>query len=76
MPLKLLDDKISLFCARHKEQIIAAALFLHDGDVVHYFLGGSDSDYLALRPNNLLLYQAICWAKRQGYRLFNLGGGY
>jgi serine/alanine adding enzyme len=72
----LLDDKISLFCASYEEQIIAASLFLHDGDVVHYFLSGSDGNYLALCPNNLLLYQAICWAKRQGYRLFNLGGGY
>jgi hypothetical protein len=72
----LLDDKLSLFCASYQGRIIAAASFLHDGDVVHYFLGGSDSDFLALRPNNLLMYQAICWAKRQGYCLFNLGGGY
>jgi hypothetical protein len=72
----LLDDRISLFCASYQGWIVAAASFLHDGDVVHYFLGGSDSHYLALRPNNLLMYQAICWAKRQGYRLFNLGGGY
>jgi serine/alanine adding enzyme len=71
-----LGDKISLFCASYQGQTIAAASFLHDGDVVHYFLGGSDSNYLALRPNNLLMYQAICWAKRQGYRLFNLGGNY
>jgi serine/alanine adding enzyme len=72
----LLDTKISLFCARYHGQIVAAASFLHDGAVVHYFLGGSDGDYLALRPNNLLMYEAICWAKRQGYRRFNLGGGY
>ena len=72
----MLDDRISLFCASYKERIIAAASFLHDGDVVHYFLGGSDSDYLSFRPNNLLMYHAIFWAKRQGYRRFNLGGGY
>jgi lipid II:glycine glycyltransferase (peptidoglycan interpeptide bridge formation enzyme) len=56
--------------------MIAAASFLHDGEVVHYFLGGSASEYLALRPNNLLMYEAICWAKHRGYRFFNLGGGY
>jgi hypothetical protein len=72
----LLRGKISLFCASYQGKIIAAALFLHDGDVVHYFLGASDSEYLAVRPNNLLMYEAICWAKRQGYRRFNLGGGY
>jgi serine/alanine adding enzyme len=72
----LLDDKISLFYATYHDQIIAAASFLHAGEVVHYFLGGSDSNYLDLRPNNLLMYQAICWAKNQGYRFFNLGGDY
>lgn len=72
----LLEGKISLFCARYEDRNIAAASFLHDGDVVHYFLGGSDADYLALRPNNLLMYRAIGWAKEQGYRLFNLGGNY
>lgn len=72
----LLGNKISLFCASYDEQMVAAALFLHSGAVVHYFLGGSDSNYLALRPNNLLMYHAICWAKRQGYHLLNLGGGY
>lgn len=71
-----LGDKISLFCASCQNQIIAAASFLHDGDIVHYFLGGSDREHLDLRPNNLLMYQVMCWAKRQGYRLFNLGGRY
>jgi hypothetical protein len=73
---RLLGDKISLFCANNKGEIVAAASFLHDGEVVHYFLGGSDNDHLALRPNNLLMHEAIRWAKRQGYRYFNLGGGY
>lgn len=71
-----LGNKISLFCASYDKQIVAAASFLHDGEVVHYFLGASDSNYLTLRPNNLLMYRAICWAKRQGFQLFNLGGGY
>jgi serine/alanine adding enzyme len=72
----LLGDKISLVCAVYQSSIVAAASFLHDGDVVHYFLGGSDSDYLSLRPNNLLMYEAICWAKQEGHKCFNLGGGY
>jgi len=72
----LLDDKITLFCAGYNNTIIAAASFLHEGETVHYFLGGSDSNYLALRPNNLLMYQAILWAKSQGYKFFNLGGAY
>lgn len=72
----LLGHNISLFCALYEGEIIAAASFVHAGDVVHYFLGSSDSAYLDARPNNLLLYEAISWAHRQGYRYFNLGGGY
>ena len=74
--LDLLDDRASLFCACYRERVVAAASFLHAGEVMHYFLGGSDGDYLALRPNNLLMYQAILWAKHHGFRAFNLGGGY
>ncbi len=72
----LLGDSISLFYAEYRGRIVAAASFLHTGEVVHYFLGGSDSDYLALRPNNLLMYEAIRWAREAGFRFFNLGGGY
>ncbi len=73
---ELLGDKISLFYAAYQGQMIAAISLLHDGDVVHYFLGGSDSSYSHLRSNNLLMYEAICWAQDRGYRFFNLGGRY
>jgi hypothetical protein len=73
---EMLDDRISLFCAHYEGEIVAAASFLHDGDVVHYFLGGSHRDYFSMRPNNLLMYEVILWAKGQGYQCFNLGGGY
>ncbi len=71
-----LRDKVTLLSAWYEGEMIAAASFLHDGEVVHYFLGGSASERLELRPNNLLMYEAICWARTQGYRWFNLGGGY
>lgn len=72
----LLHGKVTLLSAWYEDEMIAAASFLHDGDAVHYFLGGSASERLELRPNNLLMYEAICWARAQGYRWFNLGGGY
>ena len=73
---KMLNGKTSLFHADYDGRIIAAASFLHGGKVVHYFLGGSDSQYLSVRPNNILMYEAILWAKSEGYRYFNLGGGH
>jgi len=73
---RMLGEQVKLFCAWHHGQIIAASLFLCRGKFVHYFLSGSDENSLSLCPNNLLLYEAILWAKGQGYELFNLGGGY
>ena len=64
------------FNACYKGQTIAAALFLYKNDSVHYFLGTSDIDFLYLRPNNMLFYEAIFSAKQEVYRIFNLGGSH
>lgn len=74
--LQLLGDNIELFSAWYEGQMIAASLFLFKGNLVHYYLSGSDASFLSVCPNNLLLYEVILWAKEQGYKIFNLGGGY
>jgi len=71
----LMGDSIELFCARYNNRIIAASAFIFKGDFCHYFLSGSDSEFLGLCPNNLLIYEAISWAKGMGFKLLNLGGG-
>ena len=45
------------------------ALFLIYGDYCHYFLSAGHG------AANLILWEAIQWAKAQGCKLFNLGGG-
>lgn len=72
----LLGDKAELFIARYQGQIIAGSIFLFQGDFAHYFLSGSDAQFLHLCPNNLILYEASRWAKRHGYKILDLGGGY
>lgn len=72
---RLLGEDVQIFSAWYKDQIIAASLFLFKGNLAHYYLSGSDVDFFDLCPNNLLLYEAILWAKEQGYRILNLGGG-
>lgn len=74
--LQLLGDNVELFSAQYKGRVAAASLFLCKGNMVHYYLSGSDADFLSVCPNNLLLYEVILWAKEQGYKVFNLGGGY
>ncbi len=64
-----------LFTAWYNTRIIAAMTLLVHGDYAHYFLAGSDANYLHLCPNNLLLSEAIDYALGAGCRIFNFGGG-
>lgn len=73
---QLLGENVKLFSAWYKDQVIAASLFLFRSNLAHYYLSGADANFLYLCPNNLLLYEAILWAKERGYKIFNLGGGY
>ncbi len=49
----------------------AGIIILRYGDYAHYFLSGS------IKPGqtNSLVWNAIKWAKAQGCKIFNLGGG-
>ena len=74
--VQLLEGKVKLYCALYDDKIIAASLFLFFGNLAHYYLSGSDVSYLSVCPNNLMLWEVIQRAKEQGYKIFNLGGGY
>lgn len=55
--------------------VVASALLLTHADRVHYHLGGSAPEALAMRCNNLLIWSFIKWADESGKRLVHLGGG-
>jgi len=73
---QVLGEDVKLFSAWYEDRVIAASLFLFKGNLVHYYLSGSDANYLFLSPNNLLIYEVILWAKSRGFKILNLGGGY
>jgi hypothetical protein len=73
---QLLGENVRLYSAWYKDKIIAASLFIYQGEFAHYYLSGSDAAYLSLCPNNLLMYEVISSAKASGFKIFNLGGGY
>jgi len=54
---------------------IAGALFLVQGDTLHYHLAGSLAAHRRLAPNNLLIHEAARWGIEQGLKTFHLGGG-
>lgn len=59
--------------AWYQNRPIAAALFLAWNRQLIYKFGASDSRYWALRPNNLVIWTAIDWACRRGYRTLDFG---
>lgn len=55
------------------KNLLSAACILKYGDYAHYFLSASVGDNSG--ATNLLIWEAIKWAKTYGCKIFNLGGG-
>ncbi len=64
------------FHARHEGKIISTELILVSEQSVYSFLGGTSEVAFDKRPNDLLKYEAMVWAAKQGKKNFVLGGGY
>lgn len=71
-----LAGQFMYFHAIHNEKIISTELVLVSAENVYSFLGGTDSNSFNLRPNELLKYEIIIWAKTHHKHQFILGGGY
>ena len=53
--------------ARHKGNAIAGAVYFHFGTRALYKYGASDRRYLHMRPNDLVMWEAIAWYRDRGY---------
>jgi hypothetical protein len=54
---------------------IASEIVLLSNDSMFSFIGGTLSDYFALRPNEILKHDVINWGYGRGYKYYVLGGG-
>lgn len=54
-------------------QVAGGALYLHFGRNALYKYGASDPRFLALRPNDLVMWEAIRWYRSGGFRTLSLG---
>jgi len=59
--------------ARHEGRPIAAAVFFHTGQLGLYKFGASDYQFQHLRPNNLLMWEAIKHCSSLGLTQLHLG---
>jgi hypothetical protein len=63
----------TVFLAYHNGAIVAAALFVHANGRVTYKFGASDEQELSLRPNNLLMWEAICHFRAAKFHQWSFG---
>ncbi len=59
--------------ARFEDQPVAAAVFCHFGRGGIYKYGSSDLSFQHLRPNNLILWEAIKWFSQKGFATLSFG---
>lgn len=63
-----------LLLARHQAETLAGLILLHFGDRVWYMYGASTDRHRNLMPNQLLQWEAMKWAKTQGYAFYDMWG--
>jgi hypothetical protein len=72
-----LRDNFQIFLARYAGKVIAGiTLRSLPGGLIEYSDNSSLREFLALRPNDLLLWNAIQWGCREGFPRFSLGGAH
>ena len=71
-----LPDGACWFHALLGDEVVSTELVLLSTATVYSFLGGTAEAAFDCRPNDLLKYEIIRWAKARGYQRYVLGGGY
>jgi lipid II:glycine glycyltransferase (peptidoglycan interpeptide bridge formation enzyme) len=66
-------NKGFVLLALYHNKVIAGGVFFHFGNKAIYKYGASDRNYLNLRPNNLIMWQAIEWFAENGFKQFSFG---
>ena len=70
------SEHLTLFFVYEADRVIAGGSVFHMNGLVGNFLSATAEDPGEFASNNLLFYEIIRWAKRCGYRWYNMGGGY
>lgn len=73
---RLLPENFMYFHVMKEGKVISTELVLCSEDYAYSFLGGTDTEYYAMRPNDFLKDAIIRWCSDTGRKYFVLGGGY
>jgi lipid II:glycine glycyltransferase (peptidoglycan interpeptide bridge formation enzyme) len=70
----LVPKHAELLFVKHQGQSIAGMVMVYSENTAHYFHGGSATEHLELRPNDLLFHLAINRAQEKGKSYFDFFG--
>ncbi len=71
----VLGDCLKLCLVEYRQRIVAAGLFSDTGGVVQYLFSGKDAEAGHPHSTKLMMVHVRDWARIQGRRAMNLGGG-
>jgi hypothetical protein len=74
--LQRMKGNFQYFHVLHDGKVVSTELVLYGTENCYSFLGGTESEYYHLRPNEFLKFEIMRWALEQGLKRFVLGGGY
>ena len=74
MIVSLGKDKCKLYLAKYEGKVIAANIVTFFGDICTYYYGASSNEYRNLMAPYLLQWQAICDAKKAGFKSYDFLG--
>ncbi len=66
-------DKGIVVIATVRKSPVAGAVFFHFGNKALFKYGASDKRYHDLRPNNLVMWEAIKWYRDRSFKTMNFG---
>ncbi|HUO56387.1 MAG TPA: GNAT family N-acetyltransferase [Candidatus Paceibacterota bacterium] len=72
---EIFPEEAQLFTVYKGPDAIASSIVLGNHVILHDYLRAADPEFLALRPNDLLVDEISAWARGAGYREYVLGGG-
>jgi hypothetical protein len=61
-------DRGFVVLASYNNKIIAGAIFFHSADQAMYKYGASDKKFQQVRANNLVMWEAVKWYGKAGYK--------
>lgn len=74
--INLMENNKVYFHVLYESKVISTELVIYGAETAYSYLGGTNSDYFELRPNDFLKYEIIKWCKKNNFKRFVLGGGY